>query len=36
MGGIGIVGTGISGLQLALYLQSAGINTTIYSPRGTR
>ena len=33
MGGIGIVGTGISGLQLALYLQSAGIDTTIYSPR---
>src|SRR5919198_505699 len=33
MGGIGIVGTGISGLQLALYLQSAGVDTTIYSPR---
>lgn len=33
MGGIGIVGTGISGLQLALYLQSAGVDTTIYSPQ---
>src|SRR5581483_11485616 len=33
MGGIGIVGTGISGLQLALYLQSAEIETTVYSPQ---
>ncbi|MCA1845006.1 MAG: monooxygenase [Actinobacteria bacterium] len=33
MGGIGIVGTGISGLQLALYLQQAGVDTTVYSPR---
>lgn len=33
MGGIGIVGTGISGLQLALYLQSAGIETTVYAPQ---
>jgi 2-polyprenyl-6-methoxyphenol hydroxylase-like FAD-dependent oxidoreductase len=33
MAGIGIFGTGISGLQLALYLQAAGIETTIYSPQ---
>ncbi len=33
MGGIGIVGTGISGLQLALYLQHKGVDTTVYSPR---
>jgi len=33
MGGIGIVGTGISGLQLALYLQGEGVDTTVYSPR---
>jgi 2-polyprenyl-6-methoxyphenol hydroxylase-like FAD-dependent oxidoreductase len=33
MGGIGIVGTGISGLQLALYLQQAGVDTTVYSPQ---
>jgi hypothetical protein len=33
MGGIGIIGTGISGLQLALYLQHRGVDTTVYSPR---
>lgn len=33
MGGIAIVGTGISGLQLALTLQSSGIDTTLYSAR---
>jgi|SRR5581483_3882476 len=33
MGGIGIVGTGISGLQLALYLQGAGVDTTVYAPQ---
>src|SRR5690349_13380801 len=32
MGGIGIVGTGISGLQLALHLQSSGIDATVYAP----
>jgi len=31
MNGIGIVGCGISGLQLALYLQQRGIDTTLYS-----
>src|SRR5260221_8835261 len=31
MGGIGIVGAGISGLQLALYLQGQGVGTTLYS-----
>jgi 2-polyprenyl-6-methoxyphenol hydroxylase-like FAD-dependent oxidoreductase len=31
MTSIGIVGTGISGLQLALTLQQAGIDTTLYS-----
>jgi hypothetical protein len=30
-GGIGIVGTGISGLQLALHLQQAGVATTVYA-----
>jgi 2-polyprenyl-6-methoxyphenol hydroxylase-like FAD-dependent oxidoreductase len=29
---IGIVGTGISGLQLALRLQQRGIDTTVYAP----
>ena len=33
MEAIGIVGTGISGLQLALYLQAQGVGTTLYSPR---
>jgi 2-polyprenyl-6-methoxyphenol hydroxylase-like FAD-dependent oxidoreductase len=33
MAGIGIVGTGISGLQLALYLQCRGVETTLYSRR---
>jgi 2-polyprenyl-6-methoxyphenol hydroxylase-like FAD-dependent oxidoreductase len=33
MTGIGIVGTGISGLQLALTLQQAGIDTTVYAER---
>lgn len=33
IGGIGIIGTGISGMHLALYLQSRGIDTTIYSPK---
>jgi 2-polyprenyl-6-methoxyphenol hydroxylase-like FAD-dependent oxidoreductase len=33
MSGIGIVGTGISGLQLALYLQAQGVDTTVYSTR---
>ena len=33
MGGIAIVGTGISGVQLALHLQMAGVDTTLYSPR---
>src|SRR4051812_44898552 len=29
---IGIVGTGISGLTLALRLQQRGVDTTVYSP----
>jgi hypothetical protein len=33
MAGIGIVGTGISGVQLALHLQLAGVDTTVYSPQ---
>lgn len=33
MDGIGIVGTGISGIHLALALQARGIATTVYSPR---
>lgn len=33
MTSIGIVGTGISGLQLALSLQQAGIRTTLYAER---
>jgi 2-polyprenyl-6-methoxyphenol hydroxylase-like FAD-dependent oxidoreductase len=33
MTSIGIVGTGISGLQLALTLQQAGIDTTVYAER---
>lgn len=33
MTSIGIVGTGISGLQLALTLQQAGVDTTVYSDR---
>ena len=33
MTSIGIVGTGISGLQLALTLQQAGIETTLYADR---
>jgi 2-polyprenyl-6-methoxyphenol hydroxylase-like FAD-dependent oxidoreductase len=33
MTSIGIVGTGISGLQLALTLQQAGIDTTLYAER---
>lgn len=32
MSGIGIVGCGISGLQLALYLQQHGVPTTLYAP----
>lgn len=32
MSGIGIVGAGISGLQLALYLQQRGVDTTVYAP----
>ena len=32
MTSIGIVGTGISGLTLALTLQQAGIDTTVYAP----
>jgi len=35
MGGIGIVGTGISGLHLGLYLQSAGVDTTVYTSEAT-
>src|ERR1044072_6375494 len=31
MTSIGIVGTGISGLQLALTLQQAGVDTTLYA-----
>lgn len=30
---VGIVGLGISGLQLALFLQQGGLATTLYSPR---
>ena len=30
---VGIVGVGISGLQLALSLQQQGLATTLYSPR---
>ena len=33
MTSIGIVGTGIAGLQLALTLQQAGIDTTLYAER---
>jgi 2-polyprenyl-6-methoxyphenol hydroxylase-like FAD-dependent oxidoreductase len=33
MTSIGIVGTGISGLQLALTLQQAGMDTTVYAER---
>lgn len=33
MTSIGIVGTGISGLQLALTLQKAGVDTTVYAER---
>jgi hypothetical protein len=33
MNGIGIVGSGIAGLQLGLYLQQRGIPATIYSDR---
>jgi hypothetical protein len=33
MTSIGIVGTGISGLQLALTLQRAGVDTTVYADR---
>src|SRR3954453_1928920 len=33
MNGIGIVGSGIAGLHLALYLQQQGIPATIYSDR---
>jgi 2-polyprenyl-6-methoxyphenol hydroxylase-like FAD-dependent oxidoreductase len=33
MTSIGIVGTGISGVQLALTLQQAGIDTTVYAER---
>jgi 2-polyprenyl-6-methoxyphenol hydroxylase-like FAD-dependent oxidoreductase len=33
MTSIGIVGTGISGLQLALTLQQCGINTTVYAEK---
>lgn len=33
MGGVGIVGTGISGLQLALFLQDAGVETVLYAER---
>jgi 2-polyprenyl-6-methoxyphenol hydroxylase-like FAD-dependent oxidoreductase len=32
MNGIGIIGCGISGLQLALYLQQRGVPTTVYTP----
>lgn len=32
MNGIGVIGIGISGLQLALYLQRHGVETTLYSP----
>jgi 2-polyprenyl-6-methoxyphenol hydroxylase-like FAD-dependent oxidoreductase len=35
VGGIGIVGTGISGLQLALYLQRAGVDTLMYSAQSS-
>jgi 2-polyprenyl-6-methoxyphenol hydroxylase-like FAD-dependent oxidoreductase len=31
MGGVGIVGTGISGVQLALYLQAQGVDTVLYA-----
>ncbi|WP_283134100.1 styrene monooxygenase/indole monooxygenase family protein [Rhizohabitans arisaemae] len=34
MGGVGIVGTGISGLILALRLQRLGVDATIYSESG--
>jgi len=30
--GVGIIGIGISGLQLALYLQRHGVESTLYSP----
>jgi hypothetical protein len=30
--GIGVIGIGISGLQLALYLQRHGVQTSLYSP----
>src|SRR5581483_4382186 len=33
MDAVGIIGTGISGLHLALYLQAAGVPTTVYAPR---
>lgn len=33
MSGIGIVGTGISGLHLALHLQRHGVDTTLYAER---
>ncbi|HEX2119632.1 MAG TPA: styrene monooxygenase/indole monooxygenase family protein, partial [Acidimicrobiales bacterium] len=33
MAGIGIVGTGISGLTLALYLQRHGVDVTLYAPQ---
>lgn len=33
MGGIGIVGTGISGLQLALFLQKAGVESVLYADK---
>lgn len=32
MGGVGIIGTGISGMQLALYLQMHNVDTTVYAP----